>query len=841
MNELDLMAAEVALEEDAVERARSRYQESLKIVGLENTAPGQAMVRRSIGAVIAAVEQWIGDAEGGAAGRDAGLAKFLAQYDADEVALVALRHCVAAVAARELPLAALAMSIVADLEAIDLEARLRSADPSVFRRYQIAVKRLGAKTQGTQQRNRVAMLKKQGKYTGSFTGKASFAWGMSEKLRVGVRLVEMVVECAGFISVERMARAGDRNQKNYVVPTGRALDWVENAHGLCEIASPVLYPMVVPPRPWQGARFGGYISDGRGFRRSLIRLPATSGYREEILNADLSRVTAAVNALQETRWTINRRVYEVLRQRVESGEGPTGVPMDAALPQDPPRPEFFDTTERKDWSEEQMEEYRVWAKLRGAYKDALYSYQSRARCVRSQLDIAEKMLPFPAIYFPHQLDFRGRAYPMPALLHPQGDDVAKGLLQFADATPLGKDGVKWLAIHGANSYGIDKVPFADRLKWTRENTEAILADADDPLRADALWIKADSPMVFLAFAFEWADLMRFDGNPEEFLSFIPVGLDGSCNGLQHFSALLRDEVGGRATNLVPATQPADIYSLVADEVRKAVEIATQSDDMAVLPYARFWFAHGITRQLVKRNTMTQPYGVTMLGMKDQLWEEIGGPNATIWKGHDGLERGKAVFYLAEQNQAAIDKVVVAAGRAMRWLRDAAGVFNSVAHAGKKGKGLSIQWTTHDGLLVQQKYLKRESVQIALFGGRIKLDLRPVTDGIDTRRQTSGISPNFIHSIDAAHMREVVRRMHGEGMRNFAMIHDSFGAPAGHVERMAQITRDAFADIHSEDLLAKVRAEFASRLPEEVVAELPPVPQHGTLDLDLVRQSPYFFA
>jgi DNA-directed RNA polymerase len=50
-------------------------------------------------------------------------------------------------------------------------------------------------------------------------------------------------------------------------------------------------------------------------------------------------------------------------------------------------------------------------------------------------------------YFPHNIDFRGRAYPIPPHLHHVGSDVCRGLLKFATHKPLGRDGLRWLKIH----------------------------------------------------------------------------------------------------------------------------------------------------------------------------------------------------------------------------------------------------------------------------------------------------------------------------------------------------------------------------------------------------------
>ena len=40
-------------------------------------------------------------------------------------------------------------------------------------------------------------------------------------------------------------------------------------------------------------------------------------------------------------------------------------------------------------------------------------------------------------YLPHNLDFRGRAYPLPPHLNHMGNDLSRGLLLFAKAKPLG--------------------------------------------------------------------------------------------------------------------------------------------------------------------------------------------------------------------------------------------------------------------------------------------------------------------------------------------------------------------------------------------------------------------
>src|SRR3546814_16925389 len=78
--------------------------------------------------------------------------------------------------------------------------------------------------------------------------------------------------------------------------------------------------------------------------------------------------------------------------------------------------------------------------------------------------VARKFAPEDAVYFPHELDFRGRVYPIPVFgPSPQGSDFQKALIEFADGMPLGEEGRRWLLIHIANLFGVDKVPFDDQI------------------------------------------------------------------------------------------------------------------------------------------------------------------------------------------------------------------------------------------------------------------------------------------------------------------------------------------------------------------------------------------
>ena len=70
------------------------------------------------------------------------------------------------------------------------------------------------------------------------------------------------------------------------------------------------------------------------------------------------------------------------------------------------------------------------------------------------------------------------------------------------------------------------------------------------------------------------------GDPISYNCALPVHMDGSCNGLQHYAALGRDRVGGKAVNLCNLDDPQDVYIGVMHEViRRVAEEANRMLDI----------------------------------------------------------------------------------------------------------------------------------------------------------------------------------------------------------------------------------------------------------------------
>jgi DNA-directed RNA polymerase len=109
------------------------------------------------------------------------------------------------------------------------------------------------------------------------------------------------------------------------------------------------------------------------------------------------------------------------------------------------------------------------------------------------------------MYPPHNLGFRGRAYPIPPHLNHLGDDLSRGLLMFGESKHLGVRGLRWLKVHLANSYGFDKGNFDERENFVMSQLDDIYDSAEKPLEVSHL--HTEQPRLSIHFPFLGEPLM----------------------------------------------------------------------------------------------------------------------------------------------------------------------------------------------------------------------------------------------------------------------------------------------------------------------------------------------
>ena len=844
----------------AIDAARAKGQEY-------NTVYGSRLVSHSLPALTAAIEEEQAKVKTGKAGRLASHVKFLSLLPAEVTAALALVTIMQSISAKT-HLNPVALTIG---DALEDELRRNSLAEKAPQLYKWAQKRTAKSTHRGYSRKFYHDLASRQAVEVSFT--------RNDKLHVGLKLIELAAASTGLVSVDKVSqpsksRIGKPSGKDmgftYMLsPTPACMDWISRRIEHCEVLSPKYLPTVVPPKRWESPFDGGYWSPGVA-GRVLIKT-RYHGYLEELAGRvdDMPEVYTAINAIQDTAWKVNLPVLAVAHQLWDDHAGQdsvAGLPPREPLPL-PPCPvcgAYLGTASPMDARENHPcfdtcppETLRTWRIAAGRLYDKQTSLTSKRLQCAKILYLADRYAQESAFWFPHQLDFRGRAYPMPAYLTPQGTDLAKGLLTFAESKPIGKDGWRWLAIHLANCAGEDKISLDDRITWVLKHEQRILSVASSPFGPDfTWWAEADKPFQFLAACFEWAGWKE---QGERFKSHLPVAMDGTCNGLQIFSLMLRDETGGKATNLLPSEKPQDIYGIVAEKVTARLkELAengglktkeVKDDDghtMEKVLYdekdvASRLLKLGITRKTTKRQVMVVPYGGTLISCREytlaHLDEQIEADPTLAALFPEQRDSWNAGLFLSGLIWQAIGETVVAARDAMVFLQKLAGLASR--------KDLPIIWTTPLGFPVLQAYqaYQLRQVKTRLFGGVYKPKIAEDIPELDRQRQRNGVSPNYVHSLDAAAMQHTICICLNEGVTAYSMVHDSYGTHAADAETLARALRFSFVDLFGgkdTNLLAVVRQEVARQTGAKE-DDLPDLPPCGTLDVNAVQDSLYFFA
>ena len=698
-------------------------------------------------------------------------------------------------------------------------------------------------------------------------GYSGLKWDKQSCVAFGAKILEMVIKGSAYF--EMVDQYIDKKKITSLV----ASEWFEkawenNENRLVETA--IKYtPTIIPPKSWTTPYDGGYYGAATlGVHlirlKEVVQTKELREYTRKLGAVDLTNIYNVLNRMQETPFIINKRILQVLKEIYASGGELGGVPRTSPYATLPKLPDDVDMDVLKEHKRKQV---------------AIHLQESarKSRALRAYiaLQTAEKFAQYEKIYFPWNIDYRGRCYPIPTAISPQGDDIQKALLLFAEPAPLAADAdTKWLAIHGANLAGRDKLPFAGRVAWIEEHEEQIEASAADPL-SYTWWsevAKNDYPMEFLSFCLEWTRLCAYreeHGTAVGFVTGLPIAFDGTCSGLQHFSGLLRDEIGGAAVNLLPSDNVQDIYSIVADKVNTVLCKDAQSGTADGYKYdkqgnvvndqegkprivygtktlAQNWVSFnrlkyskdGITRKVCKRSVMTLAYGSKLYGFKENLMSDIIRPFVLEHPDENPFVSPiQAATYMARLIWEAVGTTVVKAVEGMAWLQKVAELICKEGHV--------VTWTTPNGLPVQQNYmcLTQEVMKLRFNNARVRFYTQVEQEGVvDTRRQAQGISPNFIHSMDAAHLQRVVNAEYSKGNANFMMIHDSFGTDAAHAGQLFKTIREEFVGLYKDqNYLQDFLEQVSYLINDDDIDKIPKIPSFGTLDLEEVKKSDFCFA
>lgn len=692
-------------------------------------------------------------------------------------------------------------------------------------------------------------------------------------------------------------------------------------------------PMVCRPDEWKGVYGGGYLSE---VAKKIVPLMKRNAQHE--CPSDL--VLDGINQIQQTPYRVNKRIHEVMLKLKElrpaamgdvfrevKGEFDTPCPIDkvedAYLWEKIEGEKLNKKTGKMkkamvlaNMDEESIAKRKAfftWSAERDAHKKHELGREGISKTFDDCIQLADELLMYENLYWPITNDSRSRMYPAAMSgINIHGSDFQKAVVEFSEGLPLDHDGdgegavyaiIKTLCNHwgkdSGNGVKTDKLTKKAAEDWIQESTEWIVKCARYPFGEDSQqWMSADSPLLFLAAAMEWADWLDYykDNKDYGFISRLCDPNDASCSGAQILSAMTRDEVGAMHTNLMNLGVQ-DLYMAVAHKVTENLLDVFEEETLAQDWLGRSGFIEAIVqitsgggheilseetqqlivdlsgkgvqtddiflniykgldgversrmsyiiRDLVKKPVMVKFYSGTRYGNIEHVSEFI---SKHKWADHFRCDStGKAAVFMGNLIYDSINQVVKGAGQVMEWFIHAADVF------GNSGKG--IRHVTPAGYPVSLKKYKTKAIDLKeMFQGGKRdfrlhvLDLKESEGGslqpqIDIARFKSSIAPDIVHSFDSSLLMIVAERCKQEGINNLWMIHDSLGAHCCYSTRFSRIIRESFVEMFSEDVLKNMYINFCDQLGEDSYLLQSPEQfgiKYGKYNLNEILESEFAF-
>lgn len=633
------------------------------------------------------------------------------------------------------------------------------------------------------------------------------------KLQVGSLLIHLLeMSGANIIQTDKRVTSRRPLKSSYVLSITKEAQAIMSSIDGEILAMNVVerLPLIVPPKPWRGLHDGGYYT----YNNRLIGHASSPIVREFQVAQNYSEVIPIVNKLQETPWRVNARVLELVDAVFTNNLPIGGLPSNKVET-------WEDFMSMPKYDENNKEPWVMANKKRQQIQIGLDTEFSKRLMLMFSISTAKNMLKYKSFYYSYSLDYRGRIYPTSTHLNLLGKSEVKSLIEFGEGQYLTADGVRWLKIHIANVYGLDKEPYDDRVSWVDEHYDDVLLIADDPLSNASFLASADSPFEFAAACMAFGDHL----NGEKV--HIPIQLDATCSGIQMYSGLLRDKVGARSVNVIGAKRN-DIYQQVAEGVEAKLlsndydNIVSYTDSEGVM-HSKLTDATArslrgnVSRKIVKRPTMTVPYSVTMRGMRDQIDDEL-----------QALENDGKAFWVGER---------WVANRLLTALTSAS--IYSILDGAKKGQEYLVKlsrtltvpavwFSPIYNFPVHQNTMERKRKEVITVYGRLSLQLEG--DILNKRKQANQIAPNFIHCIDSTVLLGVVE----EVSCNIGTIHDCFLVPPNSGYEVQDAYKKSFVEVMEADPLRQIQQRLD---PLEVVE----FPEYGDLNLEEVYDAQYIIS
>ena len=315
--------------------------------------------------------------------------------------------------------------------------------------------------------------------------------------------------------------------------------------------------------------------------------------------------------------------------------------------------------------------------------------------------------------------------------------------------------IQWIQVAIANSFGLDKKIFSERLEWF--NAVGIDAVHDLDVREE-LAKEASEPMMFRKMLNQYE--LAIAGQKVNGL----VGLDATTSGVQILSAVMACRKGCTHTNLINDGKRHDLYGTAGSYMTK------------------------VTGRLIDRNMMKDPLMTHFYASTEQPKLLFG----------DGTKELKSFYkFLAKELPGASEA-----------MNDMGSMWDMTA--------LSHSWVLPDGHVAYvpvmepvDKRIEIDELDHSTFTQRVYVN-QPSEYG-------RSICANITHSLDSYVVREMIRMAHKQGFK-ILTIHDSVWCHPKYVNLMRKNYNYILSELCRQDVLSDILSQLAGEEVEVVAID-----------------------
>lgn len=578
----------------------------------------------------------------------------------------------------------------------------------------------------------------------------------------------------------------------------------------------------------------------------------------------------AINNLQQLGWRINRRVLKAIEDNKSMFRNPNKI-------------EDNDAKEMKRRSKNIEYDFIVSKAKKASNLSAFYQYLEAD--YRGRLYYSEPFLNFQGSDLARGLFKFSRAKKM--------TDSGLEWLAIHTANSMNmsysRDNIpEWceadykthLENENLESISVDKWTLEDRIRWTNVHMDLLIEAGENSLFIE----DAEKEVSLLACCIEWADIQKAKDENRDHYTALPIPIDGSNNGWQHLGAISKDRKTGDLVGLTNKEIQNDFYVQTA---KKLNDITTDEERKEIL--TNMPMKH-IRKGISKRGSMTRAYSAGAAKIAENMFIDC-----KVEDFHEkyGITEAHCLGF-ARDLITSIAEVCPGPLETMGYLQDLAKyqigeykrflngkeatseyrqVVKKIGDIYKKkkedktdkdledlnelmilrqqfetklvyGKGLKyIKWKTPSNFPVfYENYIMTEVKVVGTISGYTKYNKKGQvkhvgqipTQNPDVRGFMCGISPNFIHSMDASHMALVIDSWD----EDFGAVHDSFSTHACDVDRLLETTKKIFVDMYDKP---NFYDEIEETLMPNSQGSNVDKPVLGDLNIKEVYDSNYFFA